>query len=143
MTLPPPPDALEACVVVPARDEEALVGACIAALAAQRDVERDAVEVILVLDRCTDATATRAREAALAGGVRLHVVDAPADGVGHARRHGMDLACARLFAAGRPHGLIATTRRARRRPRRAPSVLGRLARPHRRHLRGDRRPGAA
>ena len=109
MTLPPPPDALEACVVVPARDEEALVGACIAALAAQRDVERDAVEVILVLDRCTDATATRAREAALAGGVRLHVVDAPADGVGHARRHGMDLACARLFAAGRPHGLIATT----------------------------------
>ena len=109
MTLPPPSPALEACVVVPARDEETLVGACIAAVAAQRGVTRDAVEVILVLDRCRDATATRAREAALAGGVHLHVVSAPADGVGHARRHGMDLACARLLAAGRPHGLIATT----------------------------------
>lgn len=94
---------LRACVVVPARDEEALIGACIAALANQTGVARDAYEVILVLDRCTDATAHRAREAA--GDLTLHLIDAIGAGVGHARRTGMDLAAERLA----PDGLIATT----------------------------------
>ena len=53
---------LRACVVVPARDEEELIGACIAALAAQTGVARDEYEVLLVLDRCTDATAERAAQ---------------------------------------------------------------------------------
>ena len=47
---------MRACVVVPARDEEELIGACIAALAAQTGVARADYEVLLVLDRCTDAT---------------------------------------------------------------------------------------
>lgn len=94
---------LRACVVVPAHNEEELIGACIAALADQRGVAREAYEVILVLDRCTDATAERARAAA--GDATLHVIDSIGAGVGHARRTGMDLAAGRL-----PHdGLIATT----------------------------------
>ena len=50
------------CVVVPARDEEELIGACLDALAAQRGVEM-AWEVIVVLDACTDDTAARVAEA--------------------------------------------------------------------------------
>ena len=107
--LPAPHPDLQACVVVPARDEEALVGACLAALAVQRGVAGDAVEVLLVLDRCTDATGRRARAAAVAGGLRLHVLSTAEPGVGHARRFGMDLACSRLLAVGRPDGLIAST----------------------------------
>ena len=94
---------LRACVVVPARDEEDLIGACIAALAHQTGVARDAYEVILVLDRCTDATAERAVQAA--AGMTLHLIPANGAGVGHARRTGMDLAAERLP----PDGLIATT----------------------------------
>ena len=94
---------LRACVVVPARDEEDLIGACVAALAHQTGVARDAYEVILVLDRCTDATAERAVQAA--AGMTLHLIPANGAGVGHARRTGMDLAAERLP----PDGLIATT----------------------------------
>ncbi len=92
-----------ACVVVPARDEEELIGACIAALAAQVGVAKRAYEVVLVLDRCTDATEQRARAAA--GAMTLHVLHATHHGVGHARRQGMDFAAERLP----PTGLIATT----------------------------------
>ena len=77
---------VKACVVVPARDEEELIGACIAALAAQAGVARDDYEVLLVLDRCTDATEARARAAA--GDMTLHVLEATHAGVGHARRAG-------------------------------------------------------
>jgi glycosyltransferase involved in cell wall biosynthesis len=92
-----------ACVVVPARDEEDLIGACISALAAQEGVSRDDYAVLLVLDRCTDATAGRAR--AHADGMTLRIVEASEPGVGHARRQGMDLAAELLP----PDGLIATT----------------------------------
>ena len=94
---------MRAVVVVPARDEEQLIGACIAALAAQVGVARDDYEVLLVLDRCTDGTEQRAREAA--GDVRLRVIESDGAGVGHARRTGMDLAVQLLP----PDGLIATT----------------------------------
>ena len=50
MTLPTPDSALRACVVVPARNEEALVGPCLEALAAQADVESSEYEVLLILD---------------------------------------------------------------------------------------------
>ncbi len=94
---------LRACVVVPARDEQDLIGACIAALAAQDGVPCDQYEVLLVLDRCTDATEERARAAA--GDLTLHVIHSRQPGVGHARRLGMDLAAERLPR----DGLIATT----------------------------------
>ena len=108
MTIRPAPDpALRACVIVPARDEEALIGACIEALAAQTGLHASEYEVLLVLDRCTDATEARARAAA--GKLALRVVRSHRPGVGAARRLGMDLACERLLALGRADGLIACT----------------------------------
>ena len=105
-----PAPGLRACVVVPARDEEALVSACVRALAAQRGIAREDFELLLVLDRCTDATEAHARAAAAeAPGLALHVMRSPDAGVGAARALGMDLACRRLLAAGRPDGLIACT----------------------------------
>jgi glucosyl-3-phosphoglycerate synthase len=98
---------LRAVVAVPARDEEVLIGDCIRALGAQVGIARDAYEVILVLDGCTDATRTNAVRAA--GDLRLHVIERPPLGVGAARRLGMDVACERLLTAGSPDGLVATT----------------------------------
>lgn len=89
---------LRAVVVVPARDEEERIGACIAALAAQRDLEPGSWEVVLVLDGCSDDTAAVAERAA--GGLVLHLVAGPGRGVGFARRTGMAVAAARLRAAG-------------------------------------------
>jgi glucosyl-3-phosphoglycerate synthase len=111
MSIDRPPDrGLLACVVVPARDEERRIGACIAALGAQRGVAREAYEVILVLDACADDTADRAaRAAAGAPGLRLHMVAVDVHGSGPARRLGMELAAARLARAGRDRGLIAST----------------------------------
>jgi glycosyltransferase involved in cell wall biosynthesis len=94
---------VRACVVVPARDEEELIGGCIDALAAQTGIDRSDYEVLLVLDRCTDATEARARAAAR--DLNLRIVHAGDPGVGHARRQGFDLAAQRLP----PDGLIATT----------------------------------
>jgi glycosyltransferase involved in cell wall biosynthesis len=110
MTILPAPDpALRVCVVVPARDEEALVGDCVRALGAQAGIAHAEYELLLVLDRCVDATEARARAAAAGTGLALHVVHSHAPGVGAARRLGMDLACARLLAVGRADGLIACT----------------------------------
>ena len=107
--LPAPGPALRACVVVPARDEEALVGDCVRALGAQAGIGHAEYELLLVLDRCVDATEARTRAAAAGTGLALHVVHSRAPGVGAARRLGMDLACERLHAVGRPDGLIACT----------------------------------
>ncbi len=109
-SLRPPAPALRACVVVPARDEAELIVACLEALAGQTGIDPSAYEVILVLDRCTDATAELARGAgAERPELRLHVCDGPGQGVGAARKLGMDLACARLLGLGRTDGVIAST----------------------------------
>ena len=108
--LPPPDRSLRACVVVPARDEQDRIGRCIDALAAQERVRRAEFEVILVLDRCADATADRALQAARChAGLRLRMLAAGDPGPGAARRLGMDVAAERLEAVGRPRGLIAST----------------------------------
>ena len=110
MTLPPPNPALKACVVVPAHNEEELVAACLRALASQTGVQPHEYEVLLVLDRCTDATGKRAKEVADAHPrLRLRFLEGPGLGSGHARRAGMDAACARLMDLGRPDGLVAST----------------------------------
>ncbi len=110
MTPSAPDFALMACVVVPARDEEDLIGSCLEALATQEIVAHDEFEVLLILDRCTDRTEARAREIAVGHPrLRLHLLDGPGEGSGPARRVGMDAACARLFQVGRPEGLIACT----------------------------------
>ncbi|QEC47794.1 glucosyl-3-phosphoglycerate synthase [Baekduia soli] len=103
------PKPLRAVVVIPARNEAARIGRCLKALAAQRDVDRREFIVILVLDRCVDATAATAQKVADAVGLRLGVVESPGPGVGHARRRGMDLARRMLEAGHAPDGLIACT----------------------------------
>ena len=108
--LPTPHPALKVSVVVPARNEEELVGSCLEALAEQEGVNPEEYEVLLVLDRCTDETEARAREIADAHPrFELHFLDGPGKGSGHARRVGMELASARLLSLGRTKGLIAST----------------------------------
>jgi glucosyl-3-phosphoglycerate synthase len=110
MTLSPPNPALRACVVVPARDEEALIASCLEALARQERVAHHEYEVLLILDRCTDETEQRAREVGDAyPSLKLHFLEGPGRGSGPARRAGMDAACARLLQVGRPEGLVACT----------------------------------
>ena len=48
-------------------------------------------------------------EAAAHPQLRLHFLDGPGHGSGHARRVGMNAACERLTGLGRPQGLIAST----------------------------------
>ena len=62
--LPAPRAELVAVVVVPARDEERLIAACIEALCAQRGVDPGRWEILLMLSDCVDATAERAAAAA-------------------------------------------------------------------------------
>ena len=109
--LPVPDPALRAVVVVPARDEAARIESCLLALAAQRGVAGREYELIVVLDGCVDGTPRRVRE--LAGKLphlTLHALELPlSQGVGRARRIGMDLACQRLLSLLRPNGLITST----------------------------------
>ena len=108
--LPPPHPALKVSVVVPARNEEALVGSCLEALAEQEGISHEEYEVLLVLDHCTDETEARAREIANAyPRFELYLLDGPGKGSGHARRVGMELASARLLGLERPKGLVAST----------------------------------
>jgi glucosyl-3-phosphoglycerate synthase len=108
--LPPPNPALRICVVVPARNEEELIGSCLRALAEQEGVPCEEYEVLLVLDRCTDGTEALARDVAASyPSLRLYCLDGPGKGSGHARRVGMEVACDRLHAVGRPHALISST----------------------------------
>jgi glucosyl-3-phosphoglycerate synthase len=110
VTLPPPHPALRICVVVPTRNEEELIGSCLRALAEQEQVSCEEYEILLVLDHCTDGTETRARDVAASyPGLRLYFLDGPGKGSGHARRVGMEDACDRLYAVGRPHALISST----------------------------------
>jgi glucosyl-3-phosphoglycerate synthase len=98
--------ALDAIVVIPARDEEARIAACLQALAAQTTA---AFETIVVLDACADATEWVTRRTAEGLGLTVEVISGPGEGSGPARRLGMDLAADRLLAAGVPGGLIACT----------------------------------
>lgn len=139
MTLPAPDPALRAVVVVPARNEEQRVAGAVRALAGQTGIPAPAYEVLLVLDRCTDRTRVAALAAAHAGAAALagaaahagatalagapalagagpglpdlvmHVIDSARSGAGGARHTGMEIACQRLLAVGRPRGLIAST----------------------------------
>jgi glucosyl-3-phosphoglycerate synthase len=97
---------LRCCVVIPARDEEELIGGCLDALAAQRGVDPGAWEVIVVLDACRDDTRGEVqRAAARHPGTAVTILVGPGEGSGPARRLGMDAACERLP----PDGLIAST----------------------------------
>jgi glucosyl-3-phosphoglycerate synthase len=109
--LPAPDRRLQCVVVVPARDEQARIEACLLALERQRNAPAGSYEVIVILDGCRDATGAVVRELARrAPQMQLHAVElAVSQGVGRARRHGMDLACERLLGLGKLDGLIAST----------------------------------
>jgi glucosyl-3-phosphoglycerate synthase len=99
---------LDTVIVIPARDEELRIGACLDAVAHQT-LARERYEVIVVLDACRDDTAGVVRDAAQRLGLHVRTVDGRGTGAGAARRAGMDEACVRLLDAGRPLGLIACT----------------------------------
>ncbi|MGH2833543.1 MAG: glucosyl-3-phosphoglycerate synthase [Solirubrobacteraceae bacterium] len=110
-TLPTPNPDLCAVVVIPARDEAARIESCLHALTEQKDVPAGAFEVIVILDGCRDHTAQIVKRAAThLGGPPLHCLEfACPEGVGRARRLGMDIAYQRLLDAHRQDGLIAST----------------------------------
>jgi glucosyl-3-phosphoglycerate synthase len=109
--LAPPLAGLRSVVVVPARDEESRIASCLRALAEQSGVEPSSYEVIVVLDGCRDATLAAVERAAIHQPLPpVHaVVLEHHQGVGRARRLGMDLAYERLLAVGAENGLIAST----------------------------------
>jgi glycosyltransferase involved in cell wall biosynthesis len=109
-TLAPPATVLRATVVVPARDEEDRIGACLDSLASQDGIAMAEYEVLVVLDACEDGTeAAVAAAAARWPRLRLHTVTGPGEGAGPARALGMDIACARLESVGAERGLLAST----------------------------------
>lgn len=74
-------------VLVPAHDEEELLGRCLASLAAQ-DYPDESYRVVVIADNCTDRTADVARDS----GVQvLERHDLQLRGKGHALRWAMDL----------------------------------------------------
>lgn len=82
------PRLSDVLVVVPARDEAALIESCLDSVRAAAHRLRSSrpdvrVTVVVVADRCTDGTASLARAAG------AHVVETSAGGVGAARRAGV------------------------------------------------------
>ena len=105
-----------AIIAIPARNEAARIGRCLAALAMQRDrfgapVAEGAFEVLILANNCTDATADIARETASNLPYELSVIEStlPAESAtaGGARRFAMDAAAARID--GSPDGILLTT----------------------------------
>jgi glycosyltransferase involved in cell wall biosynthesis len=109
--LTPPHPNLQAVVVIPARDEAPRIAACLHALAGQRAMPASSYEVIAILDGCRDDTLQVIQQAArLHEQLAIHTVVLPyPQGVGRARRLGMDLACRRLMSLERQDGLIASS----------------------------------
>jgi glycosyltransferase involved in cell wall biosynthesis len=99
---------LTSVVVVPARDEQETIAACLRALAAQT-IGLQRFETIVVLDGCRDATAEVVASSAATSGLTLTTLIGAGQGAGAARRLGMDAAAERLFECGRPDGLIVCT----------------------------------
>src|SRR5690348_2270169 len=115
----PPADRLQACVIIPARNEEELLPSALRSLAEQRilsgaPLAHEAYEVIL----CVNNTADRTRQVAEGfrrhyPTFRLHIVERNFSKskahVGHARRLLMDEACRRLEMVGHPEAAILST----------------------------------
>lgn len=110
MNLSVPDPNLKVCVVVPARNEETLITACLESLANQVEVSKSEYEVILILDDCTDDTEKHARLVSEQyPEFRLQILYGPGKGAGQARHLGMETACSRLLELGKPDALISST----------------------------------
>ena len=109
----------EVCVIVPVRNEAAILPASLAALANQVDLDgqpldRDRYEVIVLANNCTDDSAAIARQFARQHpNFVLHVVEGTwpvAEAyIGRMRQLLMDAAYDRLSRVGRRQGVIAST----------------------------------
>ncbi|WP_354701574.1 hypothetical protein DSM112329_01894 [Paraconexibacter sp. AEG42_29] len=93
-------------VVVPARDEEARIAACLGALSAQPEARAGRLGVVVVLDGCRDRTAAEVTAAARRSALRVVTTEGPGAGPGPARRHGMSVA--RELADPRTRLLLST-----------------------------------
>lgn len=116
--LPPQDPRVAAAVVVPARDEEAALSACLDALARQfgpdgRPLDPASYEILLLLNNCRDRSADVAAAVAGRSPVRVHVIEAELPPglahVGTARRRLMDAAARRFRERGRDDGLVLST----------------------------------
>ena len=108
-----PQAGLRCVVVLPARNEAALLPGALQAIAAQRDVSFP-YEVIVLANNCSDDTAARARGFAdTCTSCSVHVVDVAWPGalanVGRARRALLDVASQRVSSAATPPGIIVST----------------------------------
>ncbi|WP_245501052.1 glycosyltransferase [Lichenibacterium minor] len=113
-TSSPPP----AVVAIPAHDEAERIGACLAALAMQRDdcgapMPAGSFSVLVLANNCRDATADLCRAFAAVAPFPLHVVEctlAPGEAhAGGARRRAMDAAADLLERGPGRDGVILTT----------------------------------
>ena len=117
--LPAPNAALQACVIIPAKDEAANLPATLAALAAQTTLSGQALpsgmmEVIVLANNCLDPTAATVRQAACRHPtLTLHVAELrlppPQAHVGRARRLLLDEAAQRLENTIGPTGVLLST----------------------------------
>jgi len=117
--LPPPCAALQACVIIPAKDEAANLPATLAALAAQTTLSGQAlpsgmIEVLVLANNCLDRTAATVRQAARRHpNLVLHVAEVqlphPQAHVGRARRLLLDEAAQRLESTIGPTGVLLST----------------------------------
>lgn len=117
--LPPPSPALQACVIIPAKDEATSLPATLAALAAQTTLGGQAlpsgmIEVIVLANNCLDRTAATVRQAARRHpNLTLHVAEVqlphPQAHVGRARRLLLDEAAQRLETTIGPTGVLLST----------------------------------
>ncbi|OUC16207.1 MAG: hypothetical protein B0A82_02830 [Alkalinema sp. CACIAM 70d] len=114
----PHPDCT-VCVIVPVRNEAALLTQTLQALASQENLDgtplaKACYEVIVLANNCSDRSAEIGRQfAAENPSFALHIVEMtlPAEiaNVGLVRRLMMNEACDRLYSLDRPRGIIAST----------------------------------
>jgi len=117
--LPPPAAELQACVIIPAKDEAHNLPATLAALASQAELDgtplpTGCLEIIVLANNCQDRTAAAVRQLAYCyPGLALHVAELQLPGelahVGQARRLLMDAAAQRLEMTAGAAGLILST----------------------------------
>lgn len=117
--LPPPHAALQACVIIPAKDEATSLPATLAALAAQTTLNGQAlptgmIEVIVLANNCVDRTAAAVRQSARRHpSLVVHVAEVqlprPQAHVGRARRLLLDEAAQRLEQTVGPTGVLLST----------------------------------
>lgn len=117
--VPAPRASCRVTVVIPARDEAALIGRTLAALAGQRDVDgsrlaADSFDVLVYANNCSDDTAGAVRTAAMrypahAIHVAQECLPPNVAHIGTARRAAMNAASARFAAAGIHDALLAAT----------------------------------